>query len=103
MFKKVPYQKKKNFIKKLKMPYHKTYKIPQQKTSSRILKSALSCLKKIPYQKDTLSKRYLIKKIPYQKKTTHQESKTSALSKNLQTSVKSDLSRIYTKYLKTSL
>ena len=27
MFKKVPYQKKKNFIKKLKMPYHKTYKI----------------------------------------------------------------------------
>ena len=87
MFKKVPYQKKKNFIKKLKMPYHKTYKIPQQKTSSRILKSALSCLKKIPYQK----------------KTTHQESKTSALSKNLQTSVKSDLSRIYTKYLKTSL
>ena len=54
-------------------------------------------------KKDTLSKRYLIKNIPYQKKTTHQESKTSALSKNLQTSVKSDLSRIYTKYLKTSL
>ena len=63
MFKKVPYQKKKNFIKKLKMPYHKTYKIPQQKTSSRILKSALSCLKKIPYQKKPHHKS---KKVPYQ-------------------------------------
>ena len=64
MFKKVPYQKKKNFIKKLKMPYHKTYKIPYQKTSSRILKSALSCLKrnlikKKPYQE--------YKKVPYQR------------------------------------
>ena len=46
MSEKVPYQKK-NFIRKLKMPYHKTY----QKTLSRILKSALSCLKKIPYHK----------------------------------------------------
>ena len=45
MSKKVPYQK--NTFKKLKMPYHK---IPYQKTLSRILKSALSCLKKIPYR-----------------------------------------------------
>ena len=52
MFKKVPYQKKKNFIKKLKMPYHKTYKIPYQKTSSRILKKRL-----IMSKKDTLSKK----------------------------------------------
>ena len=58
--------------------------------------------KKIPYQKkDTIpKKRYHIKKkIPYQKKT-HQESKKSALSRNLKTNVKSTLSRIYTKYLK---
>ena len=51
MSKKVPYQK--NTFKKLKMPYHK---IPYQKTLSRILKSALSCLKKIPYQKKNLIK-----------------------------------------------
>ena len=80
MSKKVPYQK--NTFKKLKMPYHK---IPYQKTLSRILKSALSCLKKIPYQKKP-----------------HQESKKGALSRNLKTNVKSTLSRIYTKYLKTS-
>ena len=57
------------------MPYHKTL--------SRILKSALSYLKKIPYQKKS-----------------HQESKKGALSRNLKTNVKSTLSRIYTKYLK---
>ena len=81
MSKKVPYQK--NTFKKLKMPYHK---IPYQKTLSRILKSALSCLKKIPYQKKP-----------------HQESKKGALSRNLKTNVKSTLSRIYTKYLKRCL
>ena len=48
------------------MPYHKTYKIPYQKTLSRILKSVSSCLKKIPYQKKP-----------------HQESKKGALSRNL--------------------
>ena len=48
-------------------------KIPYQKTS-RILKSALSCPKKIPSQRKP-----------------HQESKKGALSKNLKTSVKSTL------------
>ena len=57
------------------MPYHKTL--------SRILKSALSYLKKIPY-----------------KKKPNQESKKGALSRNLKTIVRSILARIYTKYLK---
>ena len=51
---------------------------------SRILKSALSFLKKIPYQKQK----------------PHQEFKKGALSRNLKMSVKSVLSIIYTKYLK---
>ena len=46
--------------------------MPYQKTLSRILKSALPCLKKIPYQKKP-----------------HQASKKGVLSKNLKTSVKS--------------
>ena len=60
------------------MPYHKTYKIPYQKTS-RILKKCL-----IMSKKDTLSKKNLIKnlkKVPYQ----------------------GTLSKIYTKYLKRFL
>ena len=48
------------------MPYHKTYKIPYQKTLSRILKKCL-----IMSKKDTLSKK------------PHQESKKGALSRNL--------------------
>ena len=55
MSKKVLYQKKKNFFKKLKIPY--------QKTLPRILKSASSCLKKIPYQKKFHQE---CKKVPYQ-------------------------------------
>ena len=51
---------------------------------SRILKSALSFLKKIPYQKQK----------------PHKEFKKGALSRNLKMSVKSVLSIIYTKYLK---
>ena len=46
------------------MPYHKTLKIPYQKTLSRVLKSVSLCLKKIPYQKKNLIKnlkRHLIK------------------------------------------
>ena len=43
--------KKKTLSRSLKMPYHETEKILYQKTLSRILKSALLCLKKIPSQK----------------------------------------------------
>ena len=46
------------------MPYHETLKIPYQKTLSRNLKSALSCLKKVPYQKKKLIKNR--EKMPYQ-------------------------------------
>ena len=60
------------------MPYHKTYKIPYQKTLSRILKSVSSCLKKIPYQKNLIKN---LKKVPNQ----------------------GTLSKIYTKYLKRFL
>ena len=63
----------------------KLKKIPYQKSLSRTLKIASSCLKKIPYQKKP-----------------HQVSKKGALPNNLKTSVKGALSRIYTKYLKTS-
>ena len=66
------------------MPYHKTLKkIPYQETLSRIIKRCLIMSNKVPYQKK-----------PYQ------ESKKGALSRNLETNVKSTLSRIYTKYLK---
>ena len=47
------------------MAYHKTFKIPYQKTLLRILKSTLSCLKKIPYQKKTPHQKS--KKVPYQR------------------------------------
>ena len=77
MSKKIPYQKKKKHSRNQKCLIIKLKKIPYQKTS-RILKSALSCLKKIPYQKKP-----------------HQESKKGALSRNLKTSVKSALSGIY--------
>ena len=68
------------------MPYYETEKILNQKTLSRILKSALLCLKKIPSQKKP-----------------HPDSKKAALSRNLKTNAKSTLSRIYTKYLKGAL
>ena len=45
------------------MPYHKTVKIPYQKTLSRVLKSVSLCLKKIPYQKKPHQES---KKAPYQ-------------------------------------
>ena len=46
------------------MPYHKTLKIPYQKTLSRVLKSVSLCLKKIPYQKKKPHQES--KKAPYQ-------------------------------------
>ena len=62
MSEKVPYQKK-NFIRKLKMPYHKTYqKTPNQKN---IIKNFKKCL--IVSKKDTLSQDLIknLKTVPY--------------------------------------